>query len=90
LVKVRFYAWLRESIGRRELIIDDCPETLLELFLMLRKILGEKARAIFDDDHVRSEIMIGVNNVLIKKMDIGNIKIRKEDVVDIMPMGSGG
>lgn len=89
LVKVRFFAWLREEIGMREITIK-CKGTLRDLLECIRSMLKDKADRIFSDGRIRKGVIIAINNKVVDTKDINKIILENEDVIDIMPLGSGG
>lgn len=89
-IRIRFYAWLREKIGTREIVINK-PFLFIELRNILAKHVSEGLDRIFDDNgNIRDGIMIGLNNKLVNKSKLKELFIREGDVLDIMPLGSGG
>ncbi len=90
MITIRFYAWIREKFGIRELRIDKKPQTLCDLLQLLRGEIGEKADILFDGDGIKGGIMIGINNRLVRLDRLEDIYLRDGDIIDIMPLGSGG
>ena len=90
MIVVRFYAWIKENLGFDKLTINTKLQTIQELFLELKKILKEKSSVLFDNDQIKRGIMIGINNKLVRLEKPENIRLNEDDVVDIMPLGSGG
>ena len=90
MVIVRFYAWIREKLGVGKLTINTKLQTIQELFLELKKILKEESDILFSDNQIRKGIMIGINNRLVRIEKQEMIRLKEEDIIDIMPLGSGG
>ena len=90
MIVARFYAWIKENLGFDKLTINTKLQTIQELFLELKKILKEKSSVLFDNDQIKRGIMIGINNKLVRLEKPENIRLNEDDVVDIMPLGSGG
>ncbi len=87
-VKVRFFAWIREEVGRGEIVIK-CKDTLYDVFECIRMIIGDKINKIIYDGRLREGIIIAVNNEVVTE-NLDRIILRDKTVVDIMPLGSGG
>lgn len=79
-VTVRFFAWIREELGLGSVSVD--ATDIDDLFDKLKKMLKNKFVVI-----ERNSIFLSVNNEIIKNR---KRKFRDGDIVDIMPLGSGG
>ncbi len=90
-VVVRFFAWLREEIGVSEIVLDGLG-SLADLLSGIRKSLGSRSGAIFEDDgSLRNNVIIAINNRIVSSEgSFEKISLRDGDIIDIMPLGSGG
>ena len=88
-VKVRFLGIIADEIGINELTVN--AENLSELLDKLKHTLP-KAEKIFDGNNPRSFIGIVLNNVHINKKykDLKQIKLKDNDVVNLISLASGG
>ncbi|HDN05488.1 MAG TPA: MoaD/ThiS family protein, partial [Candidatus Bathyarchaeota archaeon] len=48
------------------------------------------ADVIFDKLKIKDSVMVSVNNNLVKPSDLTELKLKDGDVIDIMPLPSGG
>lgn len=87
-VKVRFFAWIREEIGRHEIVIK-CKDTLYDVLECIRMVIGDKINKIIYDGRIREGIIIAVDNEVVTE-NLDRIILRDKAVIDIMPLGSGG
>jgi len=91
-VKIRFFAWLREEIGAPSISLEGVS-SLDDLISQLREMLGEKSEVLFSSDgSLRSHIVLAVNNVVIdiRQKNLRTVLLKEGDIIDIMPLGSGG
>jgi len=90
-VKVKFYASLREEIGIEEIVLELLNPTFSALINALKNTIKSKSNAIVDSKgEIRSDIMISVNNKLINRLNLGKLNFEDGDIIDIMPLPSGG
>jgi len=88
-VRIKLLGIIADEMGIDELIID--AKNLLELLNKLRVSLP-KAEKIFEDNNLRSFIGIVLNNTHInsKDKDFTTIELKDNDVVELIPLASGG
>jgi len=89
VVKIRFFAWLREKIGMNSIEMS-YSGSLQGLLNELKKYLEGKANVIFDGNNLKGDVLISVNNKLIPIRKIKDFNVKDGDVIDIFPMGIGG
>ena len=90
MVTIRLYAWLREEVGVGEIRLG-YRGPISGLLLLLRLVLGDTASSIFGDDgQLKHGIVLGLNNRIVNPKMFKEEFVDDCDVVDIMPLGSGG
>lgn len=90
-VKVRFFAWLREEVGLSHLTLSNV-EFLADVLASLSEILRDKQNSFLDDrQKLKSGILIALNNRIVNpSQDLSRIRLCDGDVIDFLPLGSGG
>jgi len=91
-VRVKFYASLREKLGVRGVVLKLKENSnVISLMGKVAEIIGNDMSVIVNDElEVRDNVMISVNNNFVKHSDLVRLKLRGGDVVDVMPLPSGG
>ncbi len=89
MIIVKFYGYYREKLGLERVEVEEA-RTLSEVLEKLRVFLGEKSGILFEGNELKKNILLAVNNTLVKLEDIHSEKILDGDVVSIMPLPSGG
>lgn len=91
-VRVKFYASLREKLGVSEVVLKLKENSnFVSLMGKVAEIIGNDTSAIVNDElELRGNVMISVNNNFVKHSDLVRLKLKGGDVVDIMPLPSGG
>ena len=90
-VTVRFYASLRERLGVKKVNLQlEEASSFTSAMEKLAETLGNKADVIFDKLKIKDSVMVSVNNNLVKPSDLTELKLKDGDVIDIMPLPSGG
>jgi len=89
VVKIRFFAWLREKIGMNSIEMS-YSGSLQGLLNELKRYLKKKADVIFEDSSLKGDVLISVNNKLIPIKKLKDFNVKDGDVIDIFPMGIGG
>ena len=90
-VTVRFYASLRERLGVKKVNLQlEEGSSFTSATEKLAETLGNKADVIFDKLKIKDSVMVSVNNNLVKPSDLTELKLKDGDVIDIMPLPSGG
>jgi len=90
-VTVRFYASLRERLGVKKVNLQlEEGSSFTSAMEKLAETLGNKADVIFDKLKIKDSVMVSVNNNLVKPSDLTELKLKDGDVIDIMPLPSGG
>lgn len=95
-LRVRFFGRLADQLGVRALEVPERVPTAQELFRYLGKVLGEKARLIFNEDYsLRAGILVVVDGQPLSM--IGGINAKLEggetvyfDTIDIYEVEGGG
>ncbi|MCS7099650.1 MAG: MoaD/ThiS family protein [Sulfolobales archaeon] len=82
MVRVRLYGSLRAIVGRDEVVID--ASRLNELLKVLEKNYVELAEVIKSENFV---VLVNEKPVPMSALDL---ELNSEDVVDILPVVSGG
>jgi len=78
-VLVRFFARLREELGVGEKVLE----------LNDRATLGELLAAVFKEGPPE-DLLLALNNELVRGDRVDEVRLREGDVIDIMPPASGG
>ncbi len=90
MVKIIYYATLRNSLGLKEEIIDFAGPVSKLLDILLSKY-GDKLREkLFNDNALISNVIILKNGINIKFIAGLNTEISNEDELDIFPPVAGG
>ncbi len=87
-VKVRFYAKLKDELGIDEISIPINERSLFALLRKLNTILKDKLPEPIDS--LIENTLIAVNNELVREDDLKDLTLNNGDIVDIMPLPSGG
>jgi len=91
-IKVRFYASLRERLGIDERTLKlDKNTSFASLVDELKEDIGEGVNVIVDNEgSLRGNVILSVNNRLIRASDLTKLKLGNGDTVALMPLPSGG
>jgi len=89
-MKVRFFAYIRDYTGTKEIECHGCP-TLKELLSDLCEKYGGKFRdKVFDGENLSGEIIILINGRHVTHYDGINSRLKEEDEISIFPVVAGG
>lgn len=87
---IKFFAFIRDYTGAREISIDNCPD-LRGLLERLCIRCGPRLRAkLFTGDRLSEDIIILVNGRHIEHLDGLDTKLRENDEISIFPKVAGG
>jgi len=90
MIIIKFYGYYREALNLEEVEVKDV-KTLKEAFEKLKKLLREKSDILFEEgDILKKNLLLAVNNTIVKSDDLENEKIFDGDIISIMPLPSGG
>jgi molybdopterin converting factor small subunit len=91
LIKVSFYAGLRDLFGIKKVIIFFFEEPTFRSLLKKIKKQIKKAYEIIDNEgNLRNNVMLCINGKLINFGDLDDFFLNDKDQVDLMPLPSGG
>ena len=91
IVKVKFYASLREMLNVNKIEVKIENSKFISLIEKLKENLKDKINLIADEKlRLKDNLMISVNNNLVKHSDLNKIELKNGDMVDFMPLPSGG
>jgi len=86
---IKFYGYYREKIGENSIKVRGAY-TLEELLEKLKEALKEKKEILFEDEKLKRNILLAVNDDLVSLDNIAEVYISDKDTVSIMPLPSGG
>lgn len=90
MIIIKFYGYYREALNLEKVEVEDV-KTLKEAFEKLKKLLREKSDILFEEgDILKKNLLLAVNNTIVKSDDLENEKIFDGDIISIMPLPSGG
>ena len=89
-VKVKFYASLKEKIGKNEITIN--ADNMHELIKVLKDKLGNNFSTwvIGEDGYIKDYYILILNDRIIGKKDFPTVQLKEKDVVHIFPPVAGG
>jgi len=91
IIKVKFYASLREMLNVNKIEVKIENSKFISLMEKLKENLKDKINLIADEKlRLKDNLMISVNNNLVKHSDLNKIELKNGDMVDFMPLPSGG
>ncbi|MCD6445302.1 MoaD family protein [Candidatus Bathyarchaeota archaeon] len=91
IVKVKFYASLREMLNVNKIEVKIENSKFISLMEKLKENLKDKINLIADEKlRLKDNLMISINNNLVKHSDLNKIELKNGDMVDFMPLPSGG
>lgn len=90
-VRVRFFAWLKDEIGFSEILFHDV-ETLADVLNRVYEALRGRQNVLFNEIRgLKSGILMVLNNKIVSsKRDLSEVSLADGDVIDFLPLGSGG
>ena len=86
---IKFYGYYREKIGENSIKVRGAY-TLEELLEKLKEALKEKKEILFEDEKLKRNILLAVNDDLVSLDNIAEVYISDKDTVSVMPLPSGG
>ena len=93
MVKVRFYASLRQEVGKKsDLFPMNVDRSLSQLLANIAERYPALRQDLFDADgqiHGYIRIFINKQDASYRK-DLGNISLKESDIIDIFPAIGGG
>lgn len=90
-VTIKFYASLREKLGINKVALQLKENSkFMAVMEKMMEIVGNKAYVICDKLEIKDNVMVSINNNLIKRSDLAELRLKEGDVIDIMPLPSGG
>ena len=90
IVKVRFFASLKEELGVAILCLKLERPDFDHLLRELGFCLGSKSSILIKDGSLKEGIMVAIDNELIPPSQINKVKLKDGCTVDFMPPPSGG
>lgn len=89
-MRVRFFAYIREYTGTKEIHCERC-QTLKELLEKLSDQYGKKFRAkVFQGENLGPEIIILINGRHVAHLDGLATRLYEADEISIFPVVAGG
>jgi len=88
---VRFYARIKEEMGR-EAVNLNVKGNAMNIIDLLRILSKDKKmrKGTLIDYYLQGKLLIAVNEEIIRRNEEGKLILKDGDIIDIMPLPSGG
>jgi len=88
---VRFYARIKEEMGREavNLNVKGSAMNIIDLLRILSKDKKMRKGTLIDY-YLQGKLLIAVNEEIIRRNEEGKLILKDGDIIDIMPLPSGG
>ena len=88
---VKFYASIREKMDLNEITLSFSKNpSFHQVMKRIKDSTGLQPFDLLNSSKKNVNIMISINNRLVHSDDLPNLRLEHKDVIDIMPLPSGG